>query len=54
MKVFNRVLAGFAAVLLTMTTFAVPDLVPTRAPAVPVSYHGIAHLAQAVLISAVR
>jgi hypothetical protein len=54
MNVLNRLMAGFAAVLLTVTAFALPDLDRTKASASLISYQGITHVAKAVLVSAVH
>jgi|HubBroStandDraft_5_1064220.scaffolds.fasta_scaffold140186_2 hypothetical protein len=53
MSIFNRVAAGVAAVLLTVTTFALSDVHPS-VPVAQVAYHGITNVAHAVLVSAVR
>jgi hypothetical protein len=53
MSIFNRVAAGVAAVLLTVTTFALSDVRPS-VPVAQVTYQGITHVAHAVLVSAVR
>jgi hypothetical protein len=54
MNVFNRVMAGFAAVLLTAAAFVVPDLDRATAPVSHVTYQGITHVAKAVLVSAIH
>jgi hypothetical protein len=54
MIVFNRLMAGLAAVVLTVTAFALPDLSRTTAPVSLVAYQGITHVAKAVLVSAVH
>jgi hypothetical protein len=54
MNIFNRVMAGVVAVILTATAFALPDLDRSKAPVVTVAYQGLTHVAHAVLVSAVR
>jgi hypothetical protein len=54
MSIFNRIGAGFAAVLLTVTVFALPDLARAKAPVTQVAYQGISHVAKAVLVSAIH
>lgn len=54
MNVFNRFLAGAAAVVLTATAFALPALDGAKAPVAQVAYHGIKQMAQTVLVAAVR
>jgi hypothetical protein len=54
MNVFNRVMAGVVAVVLTATVFALPDLDRAKAPVATIAAQGIGHVAHAVLVSAVR
>jgi hypothetical protein len=54
MHIFNRLMAGVVAVILTATVFALPDLDRAKAPVTVVAYQGLAHVAHAVLVSAVR
>jgi hypothetical protein len=54
MNIFNRVMAGVVAVILTATAFALPDLDRAKTPVVAVAYQGLTHVAHAVLVSAVR
>jgi hypothetical protein len=54
MNVFNRLMAGLAAVVLTVTAFALPDLDRAKAPVALISYQGITHVAKAVMVSAVH
>jgi hypothetical protein len=54
MNVFNRLISGLAAIVLTVTAFALPDLSRTTTPVSLVAYQGITHVAKAVLVSAVH
>jgi hypothetical protein len=56
MNVFSKVVAGFAALLVTVTAFELPDLGATNAPVSAVSsvaYQGISHVAHSVLVAAI-
>jgi hypothetical protein len=54
MNVLNRLMAGLAAVVLTATAFALPDLDRPHTAVSLVSYQGITHVAKAVLVTAVH
>jgi hypothetical protein len=51
MKVLNRVMAAFAAVLLTVAAFALPDPGFAQISVASASCLGIPHVAKAVLLS---